>query len=100
MNRFSEISILALTLMSLVLSSCLGMDEPVGVTPSVTEYPVTVSASSGVDSRISADGLSLAWERDDTLKISAVAADATIGTSDLTVYQIDEENPREASSNW
>lgn len=97
MNRFSVISILALTLMSLVLSSCLGMDEPVGVTPSVTEYPVTVSASSGVDSRISADGLSLAWERDDTLKISAVAADATIGTSDLTVYQIDEENPREAS---
>ena len=99
MNRCSYIffKVFSWIALALSLSSCLGIDE-VGVDGNiVTEYPVKLSAGSYLDTRISHDNLSMAWQQSDTLKITAVASDESSATSKISIYHIDDNDASCAS---
>ena len=83
--------------LSLAAVSCSGFHFDGGDINAAVEYPVNITADSNADTRIAVDELALSWEQTDTMKITAVAADGTYGVSELTIYQIDENNASSAS---
>ena len=87
---------MTLVVLAIWLSSCGGFDgmDDIG---SSADYPVTVSASAGVASRIAVSGLEMSWEDDDVLKIAAVAADRSLATSELSVLETDPSDRAKAS---
>ena len=100
MNRCLDILFraLAAVIAVAVSSSCVDFQGEPEEVPAVNEYPVSLDASVGVDSRISVNGLSIGWEDDDKLKITAVASDGSYASSTLSVYGgVDENTPRNAS---
>lgn len=79
----------------LFIHSCSSVEIP--SVPAETEYPVSLSANSQQNTKISLDGTSLSWESSDLLQITAVATDGSYAVSDLSVYSIDPTNSNVAS---
>lgn len=78
---------LRLALVMLAVSACTQMNEDLGGISYAEEFPISLSASSKyTGTKISLDGTSIAWEEDDKIQVVAVAADESIGTSDLTWF--------------
>lgn len=99
-NRPSYISCILLTLSAVFLmSSCAGVDIPDAGGHGGREYPVLLSTScAGTDTRITHDGTSMAWEEDDVLHMTAIAADGTAGSSDLTFFRYLADDDKHGAS--
>lgn len=77
------------------ISSCAGVDAP-DLTVS-QKYPVSLSATSGEQTKVSLNGTSVGWESADVLQITAVSQSGISAVSDLSVYSINETNDNIAS---
>ena len=76
------------------LTSCIGEMNVAGP----QQYPVLVNAQEGsVQSKVAVDGTSVSWETTDKMSITAVSADGTFSSSELTYFDSDPGNPRKAS---
>ena len=97
MSKYIHISfkVILCLVLGFILESCGGFD--LQEYPKAVEYPLNISVRADVDTRIALDGLSLTWEQNDTLSISALASDGSYSNSEVTVYEIDPDNPSSAS---
>lgn len=89
MSRMWKYAAMALTVMLpvLALSACAGLNDHSEGLAGSDEYPVLLHASSGAGgTRISVSGTTAAWEVDDKIQITAVAADESIGMSELSWF--------------
>ena len=85
----------ALMVLALVFTACFGLEEHTVSTRNMTEYPVVLHAGTYPESRISVNDASLSWEENDKLKITAL--NDTLAVSELSVYEIDAQDPSNAS---
>ena len=84
-------------LLSLLMVSCSGFEFEGADDSNVRSYPVSITAAAGANTRISLDDIALSWEQNDTLKIAAVSSDGSSAVSELTIYQIDQDDASKAS---
>ena len=78
---------------SLLMVSCAGeMEIPVSESH---EYPVSITAD-GI-TKVAVNGTSVIWETTDKMNVTAVAADKSSATAELSLFEIDESDPRKAS---
>lgn len=69
------------------VSACTGVEEFMPEGNGSVGYPVTLAAIQPyADTKISVNGTSVAWEQDDKIQLTAVAADNSTGTSELTWF--------------
>ena len=69
------------------VSACTGVEEFMPEGNGSVGYPVTLAAIQPyADTKISVNGTSVAWEHDDKIQLTAVAADNSTGTSELTWF--------------
>lgn len=99
MSRIMNISSRILVSLIFVVSffSCSGYEGIGDGNMVLMDYPVNLTTGTGADTRLGVDGLALAWDVNDILKITAVATDGSSAVSELNVYQIDENDPSCAS---
>lgn len=94
--RYKVLSLCVWIALSITLiSSCAGVDAP-DLTVS-QRYPVSLSATSGEQTKVSLNGTSVGWESADILQITAVSQSGISAVSDLSVYSINETNDNIAS---
>lgn len=77
------------------ISSCAGVDAP-DLTVS-QKYPVSLSATSGEQTKVSINGTSVGWESSDILQITAVSQSGISAVSDLSFYSFNETSDNIAS---
>ena len=80
----------------LLLAACAKVDMPDIIEQSYDRYPVSLNVGPAPESKITLDGLSVAWEMEDKLEITAMTED-TVAISELSVYSIDAADNRKAS---
>lgn len=69
------------------VSACTGVEEFLPEGNGSVGYPVTLAAIQPyADTKISVNGTSVAWEQEDKIQLTAVAADNSTGTSELTWF--------------
>ena len=69
------------------VSACTGIDGFIEEGTESANYPVTLSAAHPyADTRISVNGTAVAWEQDDRIQLTAVSADNSTGTAELTWF--------------
>ena len=95
MNKRYHIYV-AVAMTLLLALSCAKVDVPDGLRSEPYSYPVNLNVFPEALSRISVNGISMKWEEDDRLEITAIAED-TIAVSELEVYSIDDQEPDKAS---
>lgn len=94
--RYKVLSLCVWIALSIALiSSCAGVETP-DLTVS-QKYPVSLSATSGEQTKVSLNGTSVGWESADILQITAVSQSGISAVSDLSVYSINETNDNIAS---
>lgn len=94
--RYKILSLCVWIALSIALiSSCAGVETP-DLTVS-QRYPVSLSATSGEQTKVSLNGTSVGWESADILQITAVSQSGISAVSDLSVYSINETNDNIAS---
>ncbi len=94
--RYKILSLCVWIALSIALiSSCAGVETP-DLTVS-QKYPVSLSATSGEQTKVSLNGTSVGWESSDILQITAVSQSGINAVSDLSVYSINETNDNIAS---
>lgn len=94
--RYKVLSLCVWIALSIALiSSCAGVETP-DLTVS-QKYPVSLSATSGEQTKVSLNGTSVGWESSDILQITAVSQSGISAVSDLSVYSINETNDNIAS---
>lgn len=94
--RYKVLSLCVWIALSITLiSSCAGVDAP-DLTVS-QRYSVSLSATSGEQTKVSLNGTSVGWEYADILQITAVSQSGISAVSDLSVYSINKTNDNIAS---
>lgn len=94
--RYKVLSLCVWIALSIALiSSCAGVETP-DLTVS-QKYPISLSATSGEQTKVSLNGTSVGWESADILQITAVSQSGISAVSDLSVYSINETNDNIAS---
>lgn len=94
--RYKILSLCVWIALSIALiSSCAGVETPDLIISQ--KYPVSLSATSGEQTKVSLNGTSVGWESADILQITAVSQSGISAVSDLSVYSINETNDNIAS---
>ena len=86
---------LFIMLSGLALAGCFGLEEHPDCIQCEKEYPVMLHTMVRPDSKITVTDVKPAWEDGDKLKITA--KNDTVAVSELSVYEIDSQNPTKAS---
>lgn len=94
-RHMSILFVLRIFSIIVLISSCSGIDIP--IFHQTRNYPVSLSAVSQQNTKISVVGTSLSWEETDVIQLTAIASDGSRALTDLSVHSINQNDKSEAS---